>query len=222
MAHCCWASRLWSILSFEILPEAPASLCFLSQGSPGSNRPSFLRSLSTVARSTPFRHQPTVCGNGICEALDEYPGIGVNCGSHFNHTTIRINLALAWELVGSCPDFPRDRSQDSATDRSLVLEACQWGSGRPGPLSCDCVPEWPMTTISCGGCIAAKSPHYCHLDKALLKLKRSHLGQVEQRRCEIDNEPPAHRASESPHPPQRRCEIHGLGPLGESDSLLAV
>mmetsp|Transcript_53306 Transcript_53306/g.111239 ORF Transcript_53306/g.111239 Transcript_53306/m.111239 type:complete len:338 (-) Transcript_53306:4223-5236(-) len=46
--------------------------------------------------------KPTVCGNGVCEGPDEYPGFGrfgcqEDCGRHFNRTTLRIDLAPVWE-----------------------------------------------------------------------------------------------------------------------------
>ncbi len=49
--------------------------------------------------------QPTVCGNGVCEGPDEYPGFGrfgcqEDCGRHFNRTTLRIDLAPVWEAPG--------------------------------------------------------------------------------------------------------------------------
>ena len=46
-----------------------------------------------------------MCGNGLCEAPDEYPGIGrfgcvADCGHYFNRTTLRIDLGPVWELAG--------------------------------------------------------------------------------------------------------------------------
>ena len=47
-----------------------------------------------------------MCGNGLCEAPEEYQSVGrfgclADCGLLFNRSTLRVDLAAAWEVPGN-------------------------------------------------------------------------------------------------------------------------